>query len=388
MAAPSYTYTLANSTTADADEVMQNFNDILNGVSDGSKDLSINALTVAGAASFNGAVTLGNATGDDLTATGRWAADMDPKTAATYALGSSSLPWQSINIDNGATDGGAVYFGGSTTDFLKSDATTGGDLTMGGFTALDLGAGASIKTFGVNTVAKSADYTILDTDGVTVILATAGSSADITMTLPTAADNTGRIITIKKVDAGTKAVIVDGEGSETIDGALTNVVGNYTDSTYTGQYSFLTICSDGTGWHVINVAGETMASQTNAGAGTNVTNGAWTTGLVSVSLTPGTWLITGMVTFYGESGITGTGNIRAGISIDNSTGFSDQVDNLTTGYNYKDTNWALGHFRSISCPGRYVTITASDVYYLKAYADGFSGGNLDASGSIQATRIG
>lgn len=137
MAAPSYTYTLANSTTADADEVMQNFNDILNGVSDGSKDLSISALTVAGAATFNGAVTLGNATGDDLTPTGRWAADMDPKTASTYALGSSTLPWQSINVDNGATDGGAIYFGGTTTDFLKS-SVDGATLNVGGFTQIDL----------------------------------------------------------------------------------------------------------------------------------------------------------------------------------------------------------------------------------------------------------
>jgi hypothetical protein len=61
MAAPSVTYTFSNSTTADATEVNTNFTDIINGITDGTKDLTINLLTVNGAASFNGNVTLGNA---------------------------------------------------------------------------------------------------------------------------------------------------------------------------------------------------------------------------------------------------------------------------------------------------------------------------------------
>ncbi len=47
MAAPSLTYSLANGNTADATQVMQNYNDLLNGITDGTKDLSVNALTVA-----------------------------------------------------------------------------------------------------------------------------------------------------------------------------------------------------------------------------------------------------------------------------------------------------------------------------------------------------
>ncbi len=67
MAAPSYTYTLTNGTTADASQVQQNFTDIRNGVTDSTKDLSISALTCAGSVTFNGNVTLGNASGDDIT---------------------------------------------------------------------------------------------------------------------------------------------------------------------------------------------------------------------------------------------------------------------------------------------------------------------------------
>lgn len=102
MAAPSYTYTLTNGTTADASQVTQNFTDILNGVSDGTKDLTISALTVGGTATLNGNVTLGNATGDDLTFTGSVASAVVPKTDATYALGSSSIGWSGIYLGRNA----------------------------------------------------------------------------------------------------------------------------------------------------------------------------------------------------------------------------------------------------------------------------------------------
>ena len=81
------------------------------------------------------------------------------------------------------------------------------------------------KTIGVTnqitylTSAKSADYTVTDTDKIRTLLITA--AANRTVTLPTLADNQGRIIEIKKVDSGTGEVIVDGEGAETIDGAAT-----------------------------------------------------------------------------------------------------------------------------------------------------------------------
>ena len=69
-----------------------------------------------------------------------------------------------------------------------------------------------------NILSTSSNYTILDNDGYDTFLVTAAS--DVTMTLPTLADNNGRKMTFKKVDAGTGRVILDGEGSETIDGAL------------------------------------------------------------------------------------------------------------------------------------------------------------------------
>ena len=251
MASPSYTYTLANSTTADADEVMQNFNDILNGVSDGSKDLSISALTVAGNANFNGNTTLGNATGDTITVTGRMASTVNPSASASYGLGSSALAWTGLYLDNGATDGGGVYFDAGSTKYLRSNAA-GTELQIGGFTTLETG-GAQQKEFGLYVEAKSADYTITDTDGVSGILMTTGASTQ-TVTLPTAADNTGRVIEFVKVDSGAGTFVIDGEGAETINGATTLTIEK--------QYSSVTLICNGSAWFSI---GTPKATQTRAG---------------------------------------------------------------------------------------------------------------------------
>lgn len=91
MANISVTYSFSNGTTADASQVNTNFTDIINGTSDGTKDFSINALTVAGAATFNGNVTLGNASSDDLTFTASMASTLPIKTTNTYDIGSSTL---------------------------------------------------------------------------------------------------------------------------------------------------------------------------------------------------------------------------------------------------------------------------------------------------------
>ena len=57
------------------------------------------AVTFEQAVTFDGAVTLGDATGDDVTITGRIAADIDPKTNNTYDLGNASLKWKDIYVD-------------------------------------------------------------------------------------------------------------------------------------------------------------------------------------------------------------------------------------------------------------------------------------------------
>lgn len=119
---------------------------------------------------------------------------------------------------------------------LRSVLTTKGDLYVatasdtvarqgvganGQILVADSGQTNGIKwaypTLGVTTV-KTADYTITDTDQVNVVAVNPGGST-VNITLPTAADNDGRIICLKKTDTTDGPVNLVAEGSDTIDGA-------------------------------------------------------------------------------------------------------------------------------------------------------------------------
>jgi len=88
-------------------------------------------------------------------------------------------------------------------------------------------------------VTKSAAYTATATD---YVIDVAGASGSVTITLPTAASITGTMYVIKRSDT-TYDVVIDGDSSETIDGAAT--------VTLSAQYQFKTIMSDGTNWKVV-----------------------------------------------------------------------------------------------------------------------------------------
>jgi hypothetical protein len=66
-----------------------------------------------------------------------------------------------------------------------------------------------------------------------------GSGGAFTITLPAAASWTERIITVKRTSAA-GTITVEGNGSETVDGAA-NVA-------LTAQYERVTVVSDGTNW--------------------------------------------------------------------------------------------------------------------------------------------
>lgn len=144
MANISVTNTFSNSTTADATQVNQNFSDIINGTSDGTKDFSISALTVGGTLTANGNVNLGNASTDDLSITASLASSLAIKTTATYNVGSSTLGLLS------------VYLGNSTfTTRLLSGASSSWTMTLpvtGGT------AGYALVTNGSGTTSWSKEH--------------------------------------------------------------------------------------------------------------------------------------------------------------------------------------------------------------------------------------
>jgi hypothetical protein len=176
MAAPSVTNTFTNGTTADATEVNQNFDDVINALTDGTSDLTFNQLTANGAAVFNGTVTLGNATGDTITFTGYAGSSLIPDTNASYDFGTSALGWQALYLDNDTTDGGSIFFnaGGSsivsTADGLTLDFNT--------FTTLDLNATAAIAGATAVGNGSNAIITFVDSTQDEVVVNQAGGDCD------------------------------------------------------------------------------------------------------------------------------------------------------------------------------------------------------------------
>lgn len=243
MANISVTYSFTNGTALDATQVNTNFSDIIAGTSDGTKDFSINALAVAAAATFNGNVTLGNASSDDLTVTGSLASSIPIKTTRSYDIGSADLGLRVIYLGMNSTHTIALQApsAGASADYTIELPATAGSVGQGLVRTSTSAVSWAPQQYTTNSV-SSADYTVTDTDGYYLIDVTTGSS-DRTVTLPTLADNTGRVIMIAKADSGTGFVIVDGENSETINGDATK--------TLRRQYDLITVKALASEWRVV-----------------------------------------------------------------------------------------------------------------------------------------
>lgn len=102
---------------------------------------------------------------------------------------------------------------------------------------------------------KTANYTVTADDDCSCILVSASGGAR-TVTLPAAASaGSGFKVVIKKTDSSANTVTIDGNGSETIDGAATKVL-------RLQNQSVALIC-DGTGWRVM-AEGSVFESGSNA----------------------------------------------------------------------------------------------------------------------------
>jgi hypothetical protein len=102
-------------------------------------------------------------------------------------------------------------------------------------------AKASATFFNGTYQAKAADYIMLSTDDGVYVDASGGAR---TITLFAVSGQTGKRITIKKIDSSTNAVTIDANSTETIDGATT--------TTLNTQYETVTLFCDGDEWHIEN----------------------------------------------------------------------------------------------------------------------------------------
>lgn len=152
--------------------------------------------------------------------------------------------------DGGAltSDGGAVFNEAGAAVNLRVESDTNPELlfvsgTGDGYvgfrnnspnSVLDVAGsvGFNVTTLVTNTTLSSIHHTVL----VDAALGT------VTITLPTASTASRRRYEIKKIDS-VNPVIIDGSGSETIDGGLTY--------TLTAQYQNITIVCNGSSWHIV-----------------------------------------------------------------------------------------------------------------------------------------
>lgn len=364
MAGPTVTYSFVNGTTADADEVNQNFDDITSGLSAGSNgwDLTINDLTTEGTAYITTLSLLGadganyfevsqpSMTTDQtmfiptMTTANSLVLDTQTQTLTNKTLTSptftspilgtpasgtltncTGLPVStgisglgsnvaaflatpsSANLASAVTDetgSGALVFGTSPTIATPTLTSPVLNTSLSGTAFLDednmasdaadkVASQQSIKAYvdtqiatvsssGFEYSAKSVSYTILDGDNIRTIGGTT-SSADITMTLPTAADNTHRIITVTKLNTDAYRVIISSESSELA-----------SDVYLAGAGESLTVQCTGTAWIIL----EERYPQRRCRAYRNTTlalqsaNGIYEVGLDAESWDPLGWFTT------------------------------------------------------------------------------------------------
>ena len=154
--------------------------------------------------------------------------------------GSSAPSWETVSFasvsplttrgdtlvaTSGVATGTRLAIGAAST-FLGSDGT---DATW-----------TAISTT-VKTLAKTADYTITETDSNIQVLADA-SSGGITITLRAVSGLDGYVVKVKKIDSSANTVTVDGSGAEVIDGAATQVIA--------AQWTSLSLVTNGTAWYI------------------------------------------------------------------------------------------------------------------------------------------
>ena len=156
----------------------------------------------------------------------------------------------STNISSGGGGGGETNYGvniGGYNEIYKlkllealqfRTIKSGNNIVINEFPDYLEISSTSASSLIVTTV--SSDYSVLVTDDVVLVNALSGN---IIITLPPVITSNGKKIDIKKIDSSVNSMIIDGNGSETIDGQLTQY-------TFTQNESFTIVCN-GTAWFII-----------------------------------------------------------------------------------------------------------------------------------------
>lgn len=117
-----------------------------------------------------------------------------------------------------------------------ADGTSGQVMQTNGSGVLSFVSAASSLAY----AAKTANYTLTSTDDV---IAGATSGGAFTLTLPTAVGISGKVYEVIKTDTSTNGLTIDGNSTETIGGATTQIL--------YGQFEAMRFISDGANWQIL-----------------------------------------------------------------------------------------------------------------------------------------
>ncbi len=232
------------------------------------------------------------------------------------------------------------------------------------------------------TVVKTSNYPVVEADRDKVILVDS-TSGTVTITLLAAATaGDGFQVAIKKTDSSGNTVVIDGNASETIDGATT--------LTLSTQYDVALLVSNGTNWFVVNSAAAQSTSFTIDNATANdVTN------LVTLQHTtsgaPAAGIGSGIL-FNSESADENPSNFgRLAFVADDITAGSEDTyldvqirragGALATAYEFKSTGTFQQVLTSAASAERTLTFPNADLTY------SYTGGKATFAGTLTGDRV-
>lgn len=369
MTSPSLTYTLTNGATADASQVQQNFNDLLNGLTDGTKDLSISALTCAGTATLNGHVNLGNASADDLTISASLASSLPIKTNNSYDIGSSTLGLRKLYLGNGGA--------GATCDIVAASHATTREYTIP-----DCSAAASfVMTQGTQTLGGT--YSLSQSGAQALTLTTTGSATNASMLIKSGDGTTSTrnaFITYQSLetsgqqwDAG-----LYGDKLWTLKDVTNSKIYLTADNTKGG----VTLRGRTDGQNAAaGIVGEILRSSVTTTSGSGVTPGQFGN-ITSLTLTAGHWLVFGTFDNIRAGGQT---EIYGAISIHSGDTTTDHVSGYTQHWG---TCEQLGNGNTQVMIGPIdQSVTGNTDIYMKAKLDAGAWGTGNFPGTLMAIRV-
>ena len=185
-------------------------------------------------------------------------------TVEGLRIGKGNADYRQIVFENDGVDTANIHLSNAENLVIQNetngkqiqfwvDSAGGGDIqamTIRDTGFIGIGTSSPNTTFHVSgsyagntTSVSSWPYTVLDTDYI--ILASGTASPVRKITLPAVSGQQGRIIIVKDAsgDASSNGLEIDGNGSETIDGALDKLIST--------DYGFMKLVCGPSEWHII-----------------------------------------------------------------------------------------------------------------------------------------